>query len=217
MKKAKIYIQNMKTSIALFASLLSASDAFAPNAGITNRLNMELYSTAVEIEPKEAVKVFGRLAEKYIMLDDSGGLCCYSACSDCEFRLPGGGYKMADQSSARPKWIPSYPERKFESMDKEHITAWSTQIFTDGPMVTKEQFVERVKEMKFNPPLGGPYMSASAAGIEDESTIERLFDVLTGEKENLTQHRMSTRIKEIAKGNEGLIWSDFIAAMTGEE
>ena len=58
----------MKTSIALFASLLSASDAFAPNAGITNRLNMELYSTAVEIEPKEAVKVFGRLAEKYIML-----------------------------------------------------------------------------------------------------------------------------------------------------
>lgn len=50
----------MKTSIALFA--------FAPNAGITNRLNIELYSTAVEIEPKEAVKVFGRLAEKYIML-----------------------------------------------------------------------------------------------------------------------------------------------------
>jgi len=35
----------------------------------------------VTIDPKEAVKVFGRLAEKYIMLDASGGMCCYSACS----------------------------------------------------------------------------------------------------------------------------------------
>ena len=33
------------------------------------------------ISPKEAVKLFGRLAEKYIMLDSSGGMCCYSACS----------------------------------------------------------------------------------------------------------------------------------------
>ena len=33
------------------------------------------------IVPKEAVKLFGRLAEKYIMLDSSGGMCCYSACS----------------------------------------------------------------------------------------------------------------------------------------
>jgi hypothetical protein len=43
------------------------------------------------IAPKEAVKLFGRLAEKYIMLDSSGGMCCYSACSG-EFlvRLYGG-------------------------------------------------------------------------------------------------------------------------------
>jgi hypothetical protein len=46
--------------------------------------------TAIIIEPKEAVKLFGRLAEKFIMLDSSGGMCCYSACSDCEYRLPGG-------------------------------------------------------------------------------------------------------------------------------
>jgi len=58
---------------------------------------------AIQTDPKEAVKLFGRLAEKYIMLDASAGLCCYSACSDCEYREPGGGYRMADQSAARPK------------------------------------------------------------------------------------------------------------------
>merc|ERR1719273_83292 len=83
------------------------------------------------IDPKEIVKLFGRLAEKYIMLDSSGGMCCYSACSDCEFRLPDGGYRMADQTAARPKWIPVYDNRVFESVDKEHTTKWSTEIFTN--------------------------------------------------------------------------------------
>ena len=41
---------------------------------------------AIEINPKDAVKLFGRLAEKYVMLDSSGGMCCYSACSG-EFKL----------------------------------------------------------------------------------------------------------------------------------
>jgi len=123
---------------------------------------------------------------------------------------------MADQSAARPKWIPSYEERNFESMGKEHTSAWSTQIFTSGPMVVKEEFVERVKGMKFVPPLGGPYMSASSAGIEDDGVLEKLFDLLVGdkEKEKLTRFRMGNRIKEIAGGEEGLVWSNFIAALT---
>jgi hypothetical protein len=39
---------------------------------------------------------------------------------------------MADQSSSRPKWIPSYDHREFNS-GKEHTTKWSTEIFVDGP------------------------------------------------------------------------------------
>lgn len=130
--------------------------------------------------------------------------------TDCEYRLPGGGYILADQSSARPKWIPSYDERSFESSGKEHTSKWSTEIFTEGPAVTKEEFVSRVLEMEFVPPLGGPYMSKSAAGIEDTGTCEILFDMLADGKEKLTKHRMGTRIKEIAGGEEGLIWSNFV-------
>ena len=40
-----------------------------------------LQSTSVGTDPKEIVKLFGRLAEKYILLDSSGGNCCYSGCT----------------------------------------------------------------------------------------------------------------------------------------
>lgn len=136
---------------------------------------------------------------------------------DCEYRLPGGGYRMADQSAARPKWIPSYDERRFESQGKEHVSKWSTDIYTDGPVVTKDEFVSRVSTMDFNPPLGGPYLSKSSAGIDDLTATEALFDILADGKEKLTKHRMGTRIKELAGGEEGLIWSGFINTFNGNE
>ena len=69
--------------------------------------------------------------------------------SDCEFREPGGGYRMADQSSARPKWIPCYERREFKSHGKEHTTKWSSVIFDGVLFVTKDEFVEKIKQMEF--------------------------------------------------------------------
>ena len=169
----------------------------------------------VSIDPKEMVKIFGRLAEKYIMLDESGGMCCYSACSDCEFRLPDGGYRMADQSSSRPKWIPVYEERAFEGLGKQHIAKWKTEIFTNGPSVTKDEFVTALVDMEYVPPLGGPYLAASA-GKQVESFIvaEKLFHLLADGKDKLARHKMSVRLKELANGEQGLTWPAFQEAMS---
>ena len=79
---------------------------------------------------------------------------------NCEYREPGGGYRMADQSSAGPKWIPCYDKREFEFMGKEHTTKWNSKIFMDGTAVTKGEFMERVIGMGFAPPLGVQYMAA---------------------------------------------------------
>eukprot|EP00578_Thalassiosira_sp_NH16_P023597 CAMPEP_0181102502 /NCGR_PEP_ID=MMETSP1071-20121207/14355_1 /TAXON_ID=35127 /ORGANISM="Thalassiosira sp., Strain NH16" /LENGTH=227 /DNA_ID=CAMNT_0023185491 /DNA_START=101 /DNA_END=784 /DNA_ORIENTATION=+ len=220
----------LRTAILVGAAACCASIAnvsgFAPpifvshcGTSTTTSLRSDVATAAetdadtIQTDPKEAVKLFGRLAEKYIMLDASAGLCCYSACSDCEYREPGGGYRMADQSSARPKWIPCYDKREFESMGKEHTTKWSSEIFVDGPAVTKGEFVERVIGMGFAPPLGGPYMAASAAAIEDESAAATLFDVLAGEKEKLTRHRMGKEMKVLSNGEEGLTWAMFSEAL----
>lgn len=117
---------------------------------------------------------------------------------------------MADQSSSRPKWIPVYDERKFEAMGKEHTSKWSSEIFTNGPAVTKEEFVEAILEqLEYVPPLGGPYVSKSAATLESSEGASAVFDLLAGEKEKLTKHRMSTRLRELSNGEEGITWASF--------
>ena len=227
--------RQISKATALFLLATSGANAFVPTSGGrpangafanapaasisagTSRRTTSLASTEVSVDPKEAVKLFGRLAEKYIMLDDSGGMCCYSACSDCEFRLPDGGYKMADQSASRPKWIPVYEHRAFESQGKEHTSKWSTEIFSEGPAVSREKFIAKVtNEMDYAPSLGGPYLSASGAAIEDDALVGKLFDLLAGDKEKLTKHRMSTRMKEIAGDEEALTWPTFLSALEEE-
>ena len=120
---------------------------------------------------------------------------------------------MADQSAARAKWIPVYESRSFESMGKEHTSKWSCEIFEKGPVVSKAEFVDLVSNLEYKPPLGGPYVAASAAGLEDSATASALFDLLAGEKEKLTKHRMSTRLRELAGGEEGLTWAAFEKAV----
>ena len=241
--------------IVLLVSSFKTSDGFA--IASSRRKHFWRFSTLTDVEPtvaldpKEVVKLFGRLAEKYIMLDSSGGMCCYSGCAgktsfskdssfyffiltqiqavilpalslsvvaakDCEYRLPDGGYRMADQSSSRPKWIPVYEKRNFESSGKNHTTKWSSQIFKDGPAVTKDVFVKLLSDLEYTPPLGGPYLAASSAGIENDAVAKHLFDVLVLDgKEKLTKHQMSLKLKELAKGEEGLIFPTFLAAFSG--
>ena len=64
---------------ALTSSFTKTSSATSDTilyADVASEVDVE-----VAVDPKEAVKLFGRLAEKYIMLDSSGGMCCYSACT----------------------------------------------------------------------------------------------------------------------------------------
>ena len=80
------YFINITLAFIIAATVAPRSEAFfAPSAGVVRRsiqLNADATtSEEVTVDPKEAVKLFGRLAEKYIMLDSSGGMCCYSACS----------------------------------------------------------------------------------------------------------------------------------------
>jgi hypothetical protein len=49
-------------------------------------------AVSTSLSTVDAAKIFGRLAEKTLYLDETVGACCHSACSDCEWRTPGGGY-----------------------------------------------------------------------------------------------------------------------------
>jgi hypothetical protein len=158
---------------------------------------------------KEGVKIFGRLAEKYIALDSSGGNCCYSGCTGCEYRLPGGGYIMADQSSSRPKWIPHY--ESCNTNQREHVTKWYTQLYLNNnvTVITKDDFVNHIMKLEYTPPLGGPYISASAAQITDVTLLQYIFETLAENTTKLTKYKMSIRIKQLSDGEEGMTWQSF--------
>jgi hypothetical protein len=222
----------MRVSLIAIA-MLRLTDGFARHrSGTSHRISasppsstFQIWSTTedgsssstagdVSIDSKDAVRVFGRLAEKYIMLDESGGMCCYSGCTDCEFRLPDGGYRMADQSASRPKWIPVYEERSFAGQGKEHVAKWKATIFVNEPAVTKEEFVSALLGMDYAPPLGGPFVAASAASlVENTTVVEHLFDILAEGKEKLSRYKMSLRLKDLANGDQGLTWPAFQAAL----
>ena len=207
-------MKTFQTSLISALCLAATTEGFVVSPQGPQASALRSTSVDVELEPKEVVKVFGRLAEKYIMLDESGGMCCYSACKDCEFRLPDGGYKMADQSAARPKWIPVYEERVFSGQGKEHIAKWKSEIFPEGTtVVTKEEFAEAVANLEFLTPLGGPFVAKSAGTIEDTTVAECLFDVLANGKDKLTRHRMGLGLKELSEGESGLTWPKFSAAL----
>jgi hypothetical protein len=79
----------MKAFLCLLAAGVASGFVVPPpqNAMLKNndsriRLNdaTAADTTTAPLDPKELVKLFGRLAEKYIMLDSSGGMCCYSGC-----------------------------------------------------------------------------------------------------------------------------------------
>jgi hypothetical protein len=124
---------------------------------------------------------------------------------------------MADQRSSRPKWIPVYEERIFSGQNKEHKSKWKTGIFGEGenskPSVSKEEFVAALVALDYVPPLGGPFVAASAGALEDKSAAEYLFDILAGGKEKLSRYKMSLGLKEIANGEQGLTWPSFQNAM----
>lgn len=150
-----------------------------------------------EVDVKEYIKIFGRLGEKMIFGDASAGLCCHSACDDCEWR-----YTFDVLQSARPKWIPTYRQNRFED-GREHIAKWSG-IFEEGEEpVNKEQFNERLAAIKFEMPLGpAGFLTAKQADLSPE-VLDAFWDYISRGKPTLTAKQFSIRLRKMLASPDG--------------
>eukprot|EP00640_Fibrocapsa_japonica_P007446 CAMPEP_0113940976 /NCGR_PEP_ID=MMETSP1339-20121228/6999_1 /TAXON_ID=94617 /ORGANISM="Fibrocapsa japonica" /LENGTH=199 /DNA_ID=CAMNT_0000944989 /DNA_START=94 /DNA_END=693 /DNA_ORIENTATION=+ /assembly_acc=CAM_ASM_000762 len=106
-----------------------------------------------EIDVADLAKIFGRLSEKEIFMDPAVGACCHSACTDCEWRKPDGGYRFDLIRSGRPKWIPTYIERDFKDSRGCHVPQWS-EMFGESAELSKEDFKMKLVDLKFSMPMG---------------------------------------------------------------
>ncbi|GMI51236.1 hypothetical protein ScalyP_jg3107 [Parmales sp. scaly parma] len=165
-------------------------------------------------DEKEFAKLFGRIADKFILLDASAGLCCYSACADCEFRLPGGGYRMSEQTASRAKWVCTYSTRTTDT--KSHTSRWAGLFPDETTKVTKSEFITGVQNLPYIEALGPPFVSKKDATELSETCVARLWDVCVSannNKETISQLYLSRKLKELAGEEEGLIWSTFKTAL----
>jgi len=222
---------------------------------------------SADIDVKEYIKIFGRLGEKMIFGDASAGLCCHSACENCEWRYsfdvmqsgacgcrgvrwggavegekgdlavalneslcalsltlaPAAARVRADPHActhaARPKWIPTYRENRFED-GREHIAKWSG-LFEDGDApVNKEQFCERLAALKFDMPLGpAGFLTAKQADVSEEA-MSAFWEYISRGKPTLSPKQMQIRLTKMLEdptGAEGVMWPDFIDCLTADD
>lgn len=217
--------RNMEQSTAFCTSLASVDVSSPPSMSST--------STSPASIPSEAewAKIFGRLADKAIFMDESAGQCCHSGCDNCEWR-----YDFDIMRAARPKWLVTYAERKFDS--DAHTAKW-TALFdppassptSSTPMSDEDMFnmetagptslasstvlAERLSALPFLAPLG-PTVTVTADEPLESETAAWLWDKLLppGSKSaGLTARLMERRLKEWANGKDSLMWGDFLAEM----
>lgn len=215
-------------AMVLFADPCSVL-AFAPRRAATSSASYHMAAepeASVErvplIDSAEAVALFGRLAEKAIYMDPNVGACCHSACSDCEWRKPDGGYRFDVMRSGRPKWFPSYTRRDFEDERGSHECQWGT-VFEGSDALEKDDFFMRLRALKFSMPLGPAGFMTGQPEVSDD-ILGRFWDALcraSGAEDVITAADVTAAIREWStqedvdeeRGPDFASWEDFLAAL----
>eukprot|EP00624_Nannochloropsis_granulata_P006607 evm.model.NODE_49765_length_66778_cov_45.246429.14 len=167
-------------------------------------------------------------------MDESAGQCCHSGCDNCEWR-----YDFDIMRAARPKWLVTYAERKFDS--DAHTAKWkalfdapsvppsssslsdedifNTETAGPTPLSSAAVLAERLSALPFSAPLG-PSVSVPGEEPLEAETAAWLWEKLVpaGSKSaTLTARLMEKRLKEWASGKDSMMWGDFLAKMRSEE
>lgn len=178
------------------------------------------------IATREAAKLFGRISENQLYLDKDVGACCHSACSDCEWRLPDGGYRFDLLKSSVPKWLPCYMERDFEDERGSHAPVWARALFPEGASeISASEFGERVAALEFTMPMGPKGAIKSGDDTPSDEAVAEFWSWLCDgdERETLAAETVLRRLKDmsaepddegaIGEGPDAVAWKEFAKAL----
>jgi len=180
--------------------------------------------TATTLSAEHAATLFGRLAESKLYLDPAVGACCHSACSDCEWRDPEGGYRFDTLSATKPKWLACYVLRDFADERGSHEPRWAAAIFGNGEAcVSRDEFATALREMDFEMPMGPRgNIKPEQASLADEA-VDAFWSYLAGPDELLSRSTMLAKLQEmssdpnrlgaVGEGPDFVDWKDFARAL----
>ena len=172
----------------------------------------------------EACALFGRLAEPKLHLDSNVGACCHSACSDCEWRDPTGGYRFDVLAATKRKWIPAYVERDFADERGCHSARWADALFPDkNQPITLAQFQDSFQSLDYDMPMGPRgNLKPEQAQLSDEAVGE-MWAWLTDGADTLTVAMARARFQAmsldtanpegaVGEGPDSIVWKEFATA-----
>jgi len=151
-----------------------------PKSGILRRnysLCAGLESNRNSILTPDLVKIFGRMAENYLLLDVPGAgtpemmNCCHGGCDNCNY-----SHIFDNLSSGRPKWIPLYCHRSLID-GRNHVSKWSSIFADEFTHLSSSEFVEKFLALKYEVCLG-PALSVPVNDLPTTESIIALYNLL---------------------------------------
>ena len=166
------------------------------------------------LDERELAKIFGRLADKMILLDIPGagtpGMvnCCHGGCDNCDY-----SHVFDQMNAGRAKWVPSYTYRQLID-GREHTSTWS-KIFENGEEVKREDFTKRLIDLPFQMNMGAVSVPADEAPSR-QAALE-FFNLLSAGSESLTKNQLEEILPVKVKDKHGVVWSAFKKAFVSAE
>ena len=173
---------------------LSALGLQVPRASI--RASAATAEASTGVSTAEVAKLFGRFAENVLHLDRDVGACCHSACSDCEWRTPDGGYRWDVMKAMQPKWVGCYRERDFEDQRGCHAPKWATTLFAESDDIGRDEFAARLRGMEYAEAMGpkGKVLDA----MPSDEVLDLFWETLAGaDAETLSFQSMRARARPL--------------------
>lgn len=169
------------------------------------------------VDIREMVMIFGRLADKELLLDVEGAgtpemaNCCHGGCDNCNYS------RIFDSLSAgRAKWVALYTTRTLID-DRSHESPWAKIFLSDEDAISKEDFVKRIQSLPYKTQMGPPSLpkDVSADEIPSNESIEQLWNCAArnrqeGEVKEMNQSQLMDALKKVTGEPHGALWSDFI-------
>lgn len=178
----------------------------------------------------EAAKLFGRLADKKLLLDvPFAGTpelrnCCHvmlvsssvvssasqGGCDNCDFSRV-----FDEMNSGRPKWICLYTEREFID-GRRHEPTWAGVFGPGGDeALSSSEFYERVCLLPYRATLG-PKCSVSPDEAPSAAVVERLYAQLLPEGASaLTARDVAVGLRRLTGQDHGAPWKIFAELLEG--
>mmetsp|Transcript_22813 Transcript_22813/g.31288 ORF Transcript_22813/g.31288 Transcript_22813/m.31288 type:complete len:224 (-) Transcript_22813:72-743(-) len=180
-------------------------------------LKSQTVSTHDRVDIRDSIMIFGRLADKELLLDVEGAgtpemaNCCHGGCDNCNYS------RIFDSLSAgRAKWVALYTTRTLID-GRSHESPWA-KIFPSEEAISKEEFVRRIQSLPYKPQMGPPSLpqEVSAEEIPSKEAVERLWGCgLEKPPDEMTPSQLMETLKRLTGEPHGALWSDFVKIFHG--